>query len=297
MATQTRFAPTPTGYLHPGNGVSFIITWALARAKGLGILLRIDDLDRVRCRTEYLDDIFYTIDWLGLEYDDGPQGVSDFHKHWSPCHRIDQYSELIDKLRSAGQLYACTCSRSNRRDVSTGSREACTCAGEDKPFDSTNTAWRMRVPPDTTVLCNEKGCHKPLAVDVLMGDFVVRHKDGLPAYQVASLVDDMFFSVDYIVRGADLLPSTAAQLYLSERLGLGAFLHTECYHHSLLLDESGAKLSKSKGAGSLRGWREGGKKAAGLFEKASDILGLPDYASGPEDLLNLLVAFAQNKSD
>jgi glutamyl/glutaminyl-tRNA synthetase len=290
MPTLTRYAPTPSGYLHPGNSVSFIITWALARAKGARILLRIDDLDRERCRIEYLENIFSTIDWLGLDYDEGPQSVSDFLQHWSQHHRLPHYTTLIEKLRTSGLVYACTCSRAYRREMIAGTRAVCTCCKKDYSFDATNTAWRIRVPIDASVLSNEKGIPMPLAVAELMGDFVIRQKDGLPAYQIASLADDMYFGVDFIVRGHDLLPSSAAQLYLSQLLGFDTFLRTSFYHHPLVVDEMGLKLSKSKGAGSLLDWQREGKATSPLFEKAAAMLGLSEVAHQPDELLRLLLA-------
>ena len=96
---RTRLAPTPSGLLHPGNGVSFLVTWALARAAGGWILLRVDDLDGDRYRPEYLEDIFRTIDWLGIDYDAGPKNIADFEQHWSQHLRIPQYNDYLHQLR------------------------------------------------------------------------------------------------------------------------------------------------------------------------------------------------------
>ena len=101
MKTQfkTRIAPTPSGLLHEGNGTSFILTYALARAHQGQVVLRIDDLDAERMRLEYLDDIFRTLDWLGIDWDEGPSSVADFQLNWSQHHRLDLYQNILEKLR------------------------------------------------------------------------------------------------------------------------------------------------------------------------------------------------------
>ena len=97
---KTRIAPTPSGLLHEGNGISFLLTYALARAYEGQILLRIDDLDAERMRLAYLDDIFRTLDWLGIEWDEGPSSVADFQQNWSQHHRLDLYQNALDTLKN-----------------------------------------------------------------------------------------------------------------------------------------------------------------------------------------------------
>ena len=106
-----RLAPTPSGYLHLGNAVNFVLTWLAARQRGAQLLLRIDDSDTARKRPEYVDDIFRAIDLLGLDYDLGPISSSDFEANWSQRHRYDQYVSTLNSLREAGALYACGLSR------------------------------------------------------------------------------------------------------------------------------------------------------------------------------------------
>jgi glutamyl-tRNA synthetase len=108
---RTRIAPTPSGFLHAGNAVNFLITHELARAARGTLLLRIDDLDAERARPEYLDDIFRSLEWLGIDWDEGPTGPEDFLRNWSQRSRIERYSELLLGLRKGGHLYACECSR------------------------------------------------------------------------------------------------------------------------------------------------------------------------------------------
>ena len=98
MTLRTRIAPTPSGFLHAGNGISFILTYVIARAFEGQILLRIDDLDAERMRPEYVEDIFKTLDWLGLEYDEGPTSPDDFYQNFSQHKRLDIYNHLIEKF-------------------------------------------------------------------------------------------------------------------------------------------------------------------------------------------------------
>lgn len=274
MTLRTRFAPTPSGFLHPGNGISFIITWALARAQGGKIVLRIDDLDAERMRLEYVEDIFRTLDWLGLDYDEGPMSVDDFTKNYSQHKRLDLYFEALEKLKNKGTatLYACNCSRKQIRENSVKGIYPNTCRSKGNNFDEKNTAWRIVVPENTLISFQEFQKEAlSIHLDETMGDFIVRQKNGLPAYQIASIVDDEYYNINFIVRGQDLLNSTAAQAFLSN------FLKNDSpktyLHHPLLTDKEGVKLSKSQGAGSLKNWREQGRSPLELYEKAEEWLG------------------------
>ena len=108
---KSRFAPTPSGYLHIGNGFNFVLTWLHARTRGGNILLRIDDLDKGRVRPEYVEDVFRTLDWLGLDWDEGPFGPSDLERKWSQHLRLDRYRSAIDELAFREIAFACALSR------------------------------------------------------------------------------------------------------------------------------------------------------------------------------------------
>lgn len=296
---KTRFAPTPSGLLHPGNGLSFIITWVLARAAGASILLRIDDLDEQRRRLAYVEDIFYTLDWLGLDYDEGPAGVDDFLARWTQRSRIDLYQQALGRLReNAEGLYACCCTHRQlqasavQKGIYGGS-----CREAGIPLDQPGLAWRLRLPEAAQLLCHGWGgaADQYLSPARLMGDFVVRKKDGDPAYQLSSLIDDLHFGVNAIVRGTDLLPSTAAQLYLASVLEEEAFLQARFFHHPLLLDGAGEKLSKSQGAGSLQAWREAGEGPNRLLAMAARWLGLQPPLAGLPTAAALLALLLEER--
>lgn len=287
---RTRIAPTPSGFLHLGNTISFVATWALARAQSGWVLLRIDDLDDARRRPEYLEDIFRTLDWLGIDYDAGPSGPDDFLQHYSQHLRLPLYHEALAQLKDKGLLYACVCSRREIQQLSADGRYPGTCSDLDHDFTKPETAWRIKL-PRTAEICFEEWNKGQACVDLQteMGDFVVKQKNELPAYQIASLADDRYWQINFIVRGEDLRSSTAAQMYLARQLNYHNFQNTIFWHHGLITDASGRKLSKSEGADAIKSWREAGKSPAELFRMAADWLGAGPLEKGdPTELITSL---------
>lgn len=298
---KTRLAPTPSGFLHIGNGASFVATWVLARAFGGKILLRIDDLDAQRMRPEYVEDIFRTLDWLGVDWDEGPFSVDDFTENWSQHLRMGLYEKALTQLRQTGDLYACNCSRKDIQQRSTNGLYPNICRqnrlnqeGEALNYEK-NTAWRILVDGHKTVHVNNFEKIGPLSMSSIlsekntffkhfdvnlsekMGDFIVMQKNGLPSYQLASLIDDTLYNINFIVRGEDLLSSTAAQIFLAEKLHLPDFLATNFWHHPLITEKNGEKLSKSAGATSLLVVRAAGYSAAIVVQQAAKWLGFADF--------------------
>ena len=286
---RTRLAPTPSGLLHPGNGLSFIITWAIARAAKGKILLRIDDLDKERYRPAYVEDIFRILEWLGIDYDEGPCVVSDFEQNWSQHLRLDQYQVALEQLQKENLLFACDCSRKRIREQSNDGRYPNICLDKKLPLSAKNVAWRVQSPlaTDRVQVSNWKEEAKVVSLEN-MDAFVVRQKNELPAYQLASLIDDELFNINFIVRGQDLWNSSLSQLYLAQLLEKENFQQARFFHHPLILGEDGQKLSKSKGAGSLKAWREAGKSTASLFAMAGQQLGLKEEVVNGGHLVELL---------
>lgn len=286
----SRLAPTPSGFLHLGNAVNFTLAWLLTRQAGGRLHLRIDDLDRARFRPVYLENIFRTLAWLGLDYDHGPSGPADFEQHYSQRHRLSDYEAVLQAARAAhpGLFYACRCSRTElARQALPDGRYPGTCRRLALPPTAPDTAWRAHVPPTTRIrfLDQQQG---PLTVPLAqeLGDFVVRKKDGAAAYQVASVVDDVQLGVNFIVRGLDLLPSTAAQLWLAGQLpGQAAFQHTRFHHHGLLLDAAGQKLSKSTQSGQQRGILAEAGHPRIVFKAVAQLLRLPAGAGASLEAL------------
>ena len=270
----TRIAPTPSGLLHIGNAWSFTLTWLAARAAGGTVRLRIDDLDAARAQDDYLEDIFASLRWLGLDWDAGPRDLADFKAAHSQHLRLDRYRAAVDILKGSGRAYACSCSRSQLRASGPVYPGVCREAGHS--FDAPDHAVRFRIPDGRVVMRDCDGGATPLHPARDMGDFVVQRRDGAPAYQVASVVDDVAHGVNFVVRGLDLMPSTGAQLALAEALGLPEFGAARFWHHPLLLDDAGEKLSKSRGAESLAALRERFGDPAPVFRWFARGLGLPE---------------------
>ena len=277
-----RLAPTPSGYLHLGNAVNFVLTWLLVRRAGGTLHLRIDDLDRARLRRPYLESVFRVIDWLGLDYDGGPSGPEDFLRHHSQLLYLPAYNRVLRRLaQRPGLLYGSQRSRSG-------------AAAEAVPLATPGAAWRARVPADTIIGLADgwQGSVKvPLAA--ALADFIVRKKDGVAAYQLASVVDDLRLGTTLIVRGLDLLPSTAAQLWLAAQLPeTQAFrvARVQLYHHGLLTDAAGNKLSKSTQAQGEQGVLALGTPGP-VYAAVARLLALP--AAAGESLASLQAAFAE----
>lgn len=289
LALRTRIAPTPSGLLHPGNGISFVMTWALARASQGTVLLRIDDLDKGRRRPEYLEDIFATLDWLGIDYDEGPSGVDDFLQNWSQHQRLDRYYEALAQLKEADHLFACDCTRKQIREESEAGLYPGRCQKRQLDFEQDGVAWRIKLEPSTKI--SFRDWHWGQRITDLNGNaghFVVRQKNRMPAYQIASLVDDHDFKINFIVRGMDLLSSTAAQIHLARLLNWPRFSQVVFWHHPLKMNSRGQKLSKSKGASSLKFWREQQRSPQELYQQAAQWLGVKTTVTSPAELVEAL---------
>ena len=268
---KTRLAPTPSGFLHLGNVLSFAITAALSKKHGAKILLRVDDLDQARVNKPYLRDIFDTLNFLEINWDEGPRDVKDFEENYSQLHRMGLYQEAMQQLADGGRVFACTCSRSQL------SANPCACLEKKVPLDTENASWRFitRAYKELAV----KGYDARIVRSLLpaeMQNFVVKKKDGFPAYQLTSVIDDLFYGVDLVVRGEDLWPSTLAQQELALALGKTAFADITFYHHPLFKDNSGQKLSKSAGAMSVKYLREKGLTPKEIYVQIAALTGIKE---------------------
>jgi glutamyl-tRNA synthetase len=253
-----RLAPSPTGYLHLGHARTFWLAQERARAAGGSLVLRMDDLDRARCRPEFNEAVLADMAWFGLRWEGPPVYQSE---------RLPLYQQALDRLRASGLVYPCICSRQDVARALTAPH-----AGDDEPIypgtcrerifsteelSSRQVNWRFRVPDGQPVsfVDGRSGEHR-FAAGTDFGDFVVWRHDGFPSYQLAVVVDDAAMSITEVVRGEDLLRSTARQLLLYEALG---FRGPTFYHCELMLDEHGRRLAKRYDALSLRQLREAGK--------------------------------------
>ena len=290
----TRIAPTPSGYLHLGNLFSFAVTAALARRAGAEILLRIDDLDRDRAQREYVADIFETLRFMEIPWDRGPFSVEEFDRDWSQLQRLALYREALSRLCAAGAVFGCSCSRAEVLRASRDGGYPGTCVGRGLELDGADVGWRLKTEgdasdafgPEVLRVMTYPSAVAEARLPAEMRDFVVRKKDGFPAYQLSSVVDDVYYGVDLIVRGLDLWASTLAQLYLSYRLdaagsqGAANFSETRFYHHPLLT-AGGEKLSKSAGSTSIQYLRRQGLSAGEIYAMiALEVVGHGPAADG-----------------
>lgn len=238
----TRFAPTPSGFLHLGNAVNAqLVSWLAAGGQG-SVALRIDDMDTSRLRDEYVDDIFDLLAWLGISWEIGPSGRDDLASVHSTRVRTEYYRDELQAAVSRGLVaYACRCSRSMISGVAVGG-----CPGDCRrlnlALEPGVTALRVHVPPETLVIV-EGGV---VQLDEEVGDFVVWRRDDLPAYHLVSVIEDRDLGTTHVVRGADLRQSTAAQLFFARYLAAPTVERATYLHHPLVVGPGGAKLSKSQ---------------------------------------------------
>ncbi len=283
-AIVTRYAPTPSGFLHIGNVYSFLLTWLIARKNAGQILLRIDDLDRERVKMEYVEDIFRVLGWLGLDWDMGPRSVDEFQQRYSQVHRMQHYRQTLDILAEQQLAFACECSRKQLKEMGADLIYPETCKNKEIALDTPDVAWRLNTGMPAALDLNEYNQGKQkVELPPSQQYFIVKRRDGIPAYHLASLVDDVHFKVNFVVRGLDLYDSTVAQLYLAQKLNITSFEQATFFHHPLILEGS-EKLSKSQKASSVLADFYPDK--ANLFRKLGSWMGLlPDQCSSAQEIL------------
>jgi glutamyl-tRNA synthetase/glutamyl-Q tRNA(Asp) synthetase len=289
----TRFAPSPTGYLHLGHVVNAIYVWGLARALGGSVILRIEDHDQSRSRPEYEASILADLAWLGFVK---PRPAE--HPTPAPVRQSDRtrlYEDALARLKAAHHVYACECSRT----AIAGERYPGRCRTRNLP-DGPGRGLRVAVGPgdeafDDLLL----GRLRQTPADQC-GDLLVRDRHGHWTYHFAVTVDDLWQDVTLIVRGADLVSSTGRQRRLARLLqeaGLRPGAPAPAYvHHPLLLGEDGHKLSKSAGAAGVRNLR--GISPAQVIGRAAAAVGLTDTVAIPaEDVPGLFRAAALSPAE
>lgn len=286
---KTRIAPTPSGFLHLGNALSFAVTAAVAKRHNAELLLRIDDLDSDRVKPEFVADIFETMTWLDLNWKSGPTGQSDLDGHWSQRFRVSNYDDMILQLLIGGHVYPCSCSRKEIDDRGGLGSADHQCRNKMVDPGKKNVSWRIKLPEKCAVPINDAVRGKVLVdLNSEMPDFVIRRRDGIPSYQIASLADDIHFGINLVVRGEDLLASTAAQLYLAKVTENVDFETSTFLHHPLIKATDGSKLSKSLGSDALKTMREKGMRSAEIFQLIGSHLGIESQVVDIEGLSKAL---------
>jgi glutamyl/glutaminyl-tRNA synthetase len=261
-----RLAPSPTGLLHIGHACTFWTAYQRALKHNGTLVFRNEDLDPQRSKPEFAQAMMEDLRWLGIRWQEGPDVGGPFASY-EQSRRRDLYVATWRKLRDGGFLYPCTCSR---KDLATS--VAAPNEGDDEPLypgrcrDRVGEAarhevpvgmnWRFRVPDGEAVAFDDlRQGRQRFVAGQDFGDFVVWRRDDVPAYQLAVVADDTAMHITEVVRGADLLKSTARQLLLIRALGLSIPAY---YHCDLIRDEGGTRLAKRHDALSLRALRQQG---------------------------------------
>ena len=278
----TRFAPSPTGYLHLGHVANAVWVWGIARALGGRVLLRLEDHDRGRCRPAYEAALLDDLEWLGLEPDVG--SVAEFRSGTSPLRQTDAgaaYAAALERLGTG--VFACDCSR---KDLS---REGGDVLNEETRYPghcrsrgldpAPGRGLRLRLESGVERFVDARLGPQEQHPDLQCGDLLLRDRLGGWTYQFAVVVDDIRQGVDLVVRGEDLLGSTGRQLLLGRKLGRS--MPPVFLHHPLIRKPNGEKLSKSGGDTGIRELRAAGAGPAEVLGRAAWLTGLQ---AGPEPL-------------
>jgi glutamyl-tRNA synthetase len=263
-----RLAPSPTGYLHIGHARTFWTAQQRARTRNGILVLRNEDLDRLRCRQDFVEAMIEDLLWFGLQWQEGPDIGGPFAPY-AQSERAELYRGALKQLITGGFVYPCRCSRQDVRRALQAPH-----VGEDEPLypgtcrpkghsielpdnaKGSRLNWRFRV-TDGEIVSFDDGQYgrQSFVAGTDFGDFVIWRHDDVPAYHLAVVVDDSAMRITEVVRGEDLLKSTARQLLLYRALGLQA---PEFYHCPLVADRRGVRLAKRHDALSLRSLRNQG---------------------------------------
>ena len=266
MAYRGRIAPSPTGLLHIGHACTFWTAYQRAVASNGALVFRNEDLDPQRSKADFATAMIEDLRWLGIHWQEGPDIGGPFAPY-QQSRRRSFYLDAWSKLRDGRFIYPCTCSR---RDLALAA--AAPNEGDDEPMypgrcrdrigdastyeSPAGVNWRFRVPDGETIAFgDQKQRRQSYVAGSDFGDFVIWRRDDVPAYQLAVVVDDEAMQISEVVRGADLLKSTARQLLLIQALG---YRQPVYYHCDLVRDEAGVRLAKRHDALSLRALREHG---------------------------------------
>lgn len=286
---RSRLAPSPTGALHVGNVRTFLLNWLHVRSAGGTLVLRIDDLDGPRVKRDATEEMLHDLGWLGLDWDEAQRVLVQ-------SARASNYDAAARHLLDGGLAYPCVCTRSEVESAASaphgpdGARYPGTCRGRwsslEEAVRATGRPAALRFAAPVGPVAFEDLLFGPQAYDPSLetGDFVVKKSNGTAAYQLATVVDDAATGIDLVMRGDDLLPSTARQILLQRALGLP----TPSYLHlPLVIGPDGKRLAKRHGDTSVRMLRAEGWTAGALVGRIASTAGLcgRDDTRSPRDLL------------
>jgi glutamyl-tRNA synthetase len=254
MSVKTRFAPSPTGYLHVGGARTALFSWLYARRHGGEFVLRIEDTDRERSTQASIDAILQGMQWLGLDWDEGP---------YYQTQRMDRYREVIDQLLQEGKAYYCYCSKEEleaMRDEAMARGEKPKYNGKYRDFTGEPPAGiepivRFRNPLEGSVVFNDLIRGKIVINNSELDDLVIARRDGTPTYNFTVVVDDWDMNITHVIRGDDHINNTPRQINILKALGAELPLYA---HVPMILGDDGKRLSKRHGAVSVMQYAEDG---------------------------------------
>ncbi len=252
---RTRIAPTPSGFLHLGHAKTFLETQKIAKENKGQIVLRIEDIDLARCKKEYISQIYLDLKKIGIVWDEGPDIGGKFAPYMQ-SERKNYYWQIVETLIKKGFAYPCSASRAQiKTEVKIPARTFNFCDAENifpinlrpKKFEMPDSPkecnWRFKVPENRLIeFADLKLGTQKFEAQKDFGDFLIWRKSGEPSYELAVVADDIAMQITDVIRGEDLLLSTARQILIYEALNAEIPSFT---HLGLLLNESGKKLSKS----------------------------------------------------
>ncbi len=281
-AVKGRFAPTPSGNMHLGNALCYLLAWLSARSQSGGVVLRFEDTDLMRMRPGAVEQTFSDLLWLGLDWDEGPSPDERGGEYFQSC-RTEIYDRRFDELRARGLVYPCFCSRrdvrlasaphaEDRAAVYPGTCRALSPAEAAERMKKRAPAWRLRL-EDERVSFRDR-LRGDFSCEILReyGDFPIRRADGVYCYQFTAALDDALMGVTEVLRSRDLLSSAPWQVYLQRLFGFEppAFVHIP-----LLLDEQGRRMAKRDFSLSLREVRR--------QYSAEEVVGALGFLAGLQD--------------
>ncbi len=254
MTIRTRFAPSPTGYLHIGGARTALFSWLYARKHGGSFILRIEDTDLERSTAESVNAILEGMTWLGLEYDEGP---------FSQMERMDRYQEVIQQLLDEGKAYHCYCSRERLemlRAKQMARKEKPRYDGHcrdrrEPPAEDVQPVIRFRTPQEGSVVVDDLVRGRIVFSNSELDDLIIARSDGTPTYNLTVVVDDHDMGITHVIRGDDHLNNTPRQINILSALGAKPPVYA---HVPMILGEDGARLSKRHGAVSVMQYHRDG---------------------------------------
>jgi len=259
MTVRTRFAPSPTGYLHVGGARTALFSWLYARKHGGQFVLRIEDTDLERSTQESVNAILEGMSWLGLDYEEGP-----FYQ----THHFDRYNAVIDELMDKGLAYRCNCSRERLDELREDQMkkkekpryDGC-CRNKEVSAEEDHVI-RFKNPQEGSVVVDDIIRGKVVFSNNELDDLIIRRTDGSPTYNLTVVVDDSDMNITDVIRGDDHLNNTPRQINLLNALGLPVPRYA---HLPMILGDDGARLSKRHGAVSVMQYKDDGYLPEGLL--------------------------------